>query len=39
MRHLHEVATDHNNGLFAGTNNYIAEIYIAEIGGHPPMTV
>ena len=33
-QHLHEVATDHKNGLFAGTNNYIAEI-----GGHPPMTV
>jgi NAD(P)H dehydrogenase (quinone) len=34
MQHLHEVAIDHSNGLFAGTNNYIAEI-----GGHQPMTV
>jgi hypothetical protein len=34
MQHLHEVATDHNNGLFAGSNNHIAEI-----GGHPPRTV
>jgi NAD(P)H dehydrogenase (quinone) len=34
MQHLHEVAIDHNNGIFAGTNNYIAEI-----GGRPPMTV
>jgi hypothetical protein len=25
---------DHSNGIFAGTNNYIAEI-----GGRPPMTV
>ncbi len=34
MQHLHEVAIDHTNGIFAGTNNYIAEI-----GGRPPMTV
>ena len=34
MQHLHEVAIDHGNGIFAGTNNYIAEI-----GGRPPMTV
>jgi NAD(P)H dehydrogenase (quinone) len=34
MQHLGEVAIDHSNGLFAGTNNYIAEI-----GGHQPMTV
>jgi NAD(P)H dehydrogenase (quinone) len=34
MQHLHEVAIDHSIGIFAGTNNYIAEI-----GGHPPMTV
>ena len=34
MQHLHEVAIDHSNGIFAGTNNYIAEI-----GGRPPMTV
>jgi NAD(P)H dehydrogenase (quinone) len=34
MQHLHEVAIDHSNGIFAGANNYIAEI-----GGRPPMTV
>jgi uncharacterized protein YbjT (DUF2867 family) len=34
MQHLHEVAIDHSNGIFAGTSNYIAEI-----GGRPPMTV
>ena len=34
MQHLHEVAIDHCNGIFAGTNNYIAEI-----GGRQPMTV
>jgi NAD(P)H dehydrogenase (quinone) len=34
MQHLQEVAIDHHNGIFAGTNNYIAEI-----GGHQPMTV
>jgi NAD(P)H dehydrogenase (quinone) len=34
MQHLREVAIDHSNGIFAGTNNYIAEI-----GGRPPMTV
>ena len=34
MQHLHEVAIDHSNGLFAGTNNYIADI-----GGRTPMTV
>ena len=34
MQHLHEVAIDHSNGIFAGTNNYIAEI-----GGRKPMTV
>jgi NAD(P)H dehydrogenase (quinone) len=34
MQHLGEVAIDHSNGIFAGTNNYIAEI-----GGRPPMTV
>jgi NAD(P)H dehydrogenase (quinone) len=33
-QHLQEVAIDHHNGIFAGTNNYIAEI-----GGHQPMTV
>jgi uncharacterized protein YbjT (DUF2867 family) len=34
MQHLGEVAIDHSNGIFAGTNNYIAEI-----GGRRPMTV
>jgi NAD(P)H dehydrogenase (quinone) len=34
MQHLHEVAIDHSNGIFAGTNNYVAEI-----GGRQPMTV
>ena len=34
MQHLHEVAIDHSNGIFAGTNNYLAEI-----GGRQPMTV
>jgi NAD(P)H dehydrogenase (quinone) len=34
MQHLHEVAIDHSNGIFAGRNNYIAEI-----GGRQPMTV
>jgi NAD(P)H dehydrogenase (quinone) len=34
MQHLQEVAIDHHNGIFAGTNNYITEI-----GGHQPMTV
>jgi len=33
-QHLKEVAIDHGNGIFAGTNNYIAEI-----GGCQPMTV
>jgi NAD(P)H dehydrogenase (quinone) len=34
IQHVKEVAIDHHNGIFAGTNNYIAEI-----GGHQPMTV
>ena len=34
MQHLHEVAIDHSNGIFAGTNNDLAEI-----GGRQPMTV
>ena len=34
MQHLHEVAIDHGNGIFAGTNSYIADI-----GGRAPMTV
>src|SRR6202045_3443963 len=33
MQHLHEVAIDHSNGIFAGTNNHIVEI-----GGRQPMT-
>ena len=34
MQHLQEVAIDHHNGIFAGTNRYIADI-----GGRQPMTV
>lgn len=34
IQHLREVAIDHDNGIFAGTNNYIADI-----GGRRPMTV
>jgi NAD(P)H dehydrogenase (quinone) len=34
MQHLHEVAIDPSNGIFAGTNSCIAEI-----GGRQPMTV
>jgi len=34
MQHVQEVAIDHHNGIFAGTNSYIADI-----GGRPPMTV
>jgi uncharacterized protein YbjT (DUF2867 family) len=34
IQHLKEVAIDHGNGIFAGTNSYIAEI-----GGRQPMTV
>jgi NAD(P)H dehydrogenase (quinone) len=34
MQHLQEVAIDHHNGIFAGTNSYIADI-----GGRRPMTV
>ena len=33
MQHLREVAIDHQNGIFAGTNELIEKI-----GGHPPMT-
>jgi NAD(P)H dehydrogenase (quinone) len=33
-QHLHEVAIDHANGVFAGTNNYVLEI-----GGKAPLTV
>jgi hypothetical protein len=32
MQHLREVAIDHQNGLFAGTNDLIEKI-----GGRPPM--
>ena len=34
MQHLREVAIDHTNGVFAGTNNYVEDI-----GGRPPLTV
>lgn len=34
VQHLREVAIDHTNGIFEGTNNLIEEI-----GGKPPMTV
>ncbi len=34
MQHLGEVAIDHTNGLFAGTNNFVEEI-----GGRPPQSV
>jgi len=34
IQHLKEVAIDHDNGIFAGTNSYIADI-----GGRTPMTV
>ena len=34
FQHLREVALDHANGVFAGTNNLVEEI-----GGRPPLTV
>jgi NAD(P)H dehydrogenase (quinone) len=34
VQHLREVAIDHTNGIFAGTNNLVEEI-----GGRPPLTV
>src|SRR5229473_4040628 len=34
IQHLHEVAIDHQNGIFAGTNDLVEKI-----GGHPPMTL
>ena len=34
VQHLREVAIDHTNGVFAGTNNFVATI-----GGRSPMTV
>jgi NAD(P)H dehydrogenase (quinone) len=34
IQHLHEVAIDHQNGIFAGTNDLIEKI-----GGRPPTTL
>jgi NAD(P)H dehydrogenase (quinone) len=34
LQHLREVAIDHQNGLFAGTNDLVEKI-----GGRPPMTL
>jgi len=34
VQHLREVATDHTNGVFAGTNDLVEQI-----GGQPPLTV
>ncbi len=34
MQHLREVAIDHTNGVFAGTNDLVEKI-----GGRPPLTV
>src|SRR5712691_8738881 len=34
IQHLREVATDHQNGIFAGTNDLVEKI-----GGRPPMTL
>src|SRR5260370_42528225 len=34
IQHLREVAIDHQNGIFAGTNDLIEKI-----GGRPPMTL
>ncbi len=34
LQHLHEVAIDHQNGIFAGTNDLVEKI-----GGRPPMTL
>ncbi len=34
IRHLREVAMDHQNGLFAGTNDVVEKI-----GGRPPLTL
>ena len=34
VQHLREVAIDHTNGLFAGTNDVVAKI-----GGQPPLTL
>jgi uncharacterized protein YbjT (DUF2867 family) len=34
VQHLREVAIDHTNGVFAGTNDFVATI-----GGRPPLTI
>jgi NAD(P)H dehydrogenase (quinone) len=34
VQHLREVAIDHTNGVFAGTNDFVEKI-----GGRPPLTV
>ena len=34
IQHLREVAIDHQNGIFAGTNDLVEKI-----GGQPPMTL
>ena len=34
FQHLREVAIDHQNGIFAGTNNLVEKL-----GGRPPMTL
>jgi NAD(P)H dehydrogenase (quinone) len=34
IQHLREVAIDHQNGIFAGTNDLVEKL-----GGRPPMTV
>jgi hypothetical protein len=34
VQHLREVAFDHTNGVFAGTNDFVENI-----GGQPPLTV
>jgi NAD(P)H dehydrogenase (quinone) len=34
MQHLHEVAIDHHNGIFAGLNDFVLTI-----GGRKPMTI
>ena len=34
MQHLKEVAIDHQNGIFAGTNDLVEKL-----GGQPPMTL
>ena len=34
VQHLREVAIDHQNGIFAGTNDLVEKL-----GGRPPMTL